>query len=118
MDDGLFNVAYELREQNTLLEATRARIDGHLRWFRENLAVPKRFNRTKSKGYYRRTAKGISWFRDTAEAQLFRMHELKDIVEAHGYVVSIIQEERIGYIVYEDEHQVVAEPFADTRTSS
>ena len=38
------------------------------------------------------------------------------VLEAHGYHVSILLEERLGYIVYEDEHQVIAEPFADTRT--
>ena len=44
------------------------------------------------------------------------MHELKRIVEVNGYVVSVVQEEKIGYVVHEDEVQVVAEPFADTRT--
>jgi len=28
----------------------------------------------------------------------------------------MLDEERPGYVVYEDEHQVIAEPFADTRT--
>jgi hypothetical protein len=46
------------------------------------------------------------------------MHQLASILESHGYVVAIVREERVGYIVYEDEHQVVAEPFADTRTGS
>jgi hypothetical protein len=44
------------------------------------------------------------------------MHDLKLIAEANGYVVSLITEDRIGYVVYEDENQVVAEPFADTKT--
>jgi hypothetical protein len=43
---------------------------------------------------------------------------MKDVIEANGHVVEIIREERIGYVVYEDEAQVVAEPFADTRTDS
>lgn len=45
------------------------------------------------------------------------MHELKRVLEAEGHAVTIIAEDRIGYIVYEDELQVIAEPFADTRTS-
>ena len=44
------------------------------------------------------------------------MHELKRIVEGSGHIVRIVQEERIGYIVYKDDAQVIAEPFADTRT--
>jgi hypothetical protein len=44
------------------------------------------------------------------------MHAMKRVVEANGFVVEVIREERIGYVVYEDEVQVVAEPFADTNT--
>jgi len=45
------------------------------------------------------------------------MHRLKNILETYGHPVAIIGETRIGYIVYEDDLQVVAEPFSDTQTS-
>jgi hypothetical protein len=45
------------------------------------------------------------------------MHEIKRVLEANGHVVHLLREERVGYIVYSDEAQVVAEPFADTRTN-
>jgi hypothetical protein len=77
---------------------------------------PARFNRTRSKGYYRRDTRGIAWFRDTAGDCLTRMHVLKRLIESHGNAVAVIYETHVGYIVYEDEAQVVAEPFADTRT--
>ena len=35
-----------------------------------------------------------------------------------GYAVTLIHEEHVGYFVYEDEVQVVAEPFAETRTKA
>ena len=44
------------------------------------------------------------------------MHALKHSVEEHGFVIRVIREERVGFIVYEDEFQVVAEPFRETRT--
>jgi hypothetical protein len=44
------------------------------------------------------------------------MHEIKRILEANRHMVHILREDRVGYIVYSDEAQVVAEPFADTRT--
>ena len=44
------------------------------------------------------------------------MHEIKRVLEANGHVVHIVREDRIGYIVYTDDAQVIAEPFADTRT--
>jgi hypothetical protein len=44
------------------------------------------------------------------------VQQLEAVLEAHGYHVSMLREERVGYVAHEDEHQVIAEPFADTRT--
>jgi hypothetical protein len=87
-----------------------------LRWFGENLETPDRFNRSKSKGIYRRTTRGIAWFKDNAAECLSRMHRMKGILEKYGHPVTMLAETRIGYVVYEDEFQVVAEPFSDTQT--
>jgi len=43
---------------------------------------------------------------------------MKRIVEANGYSVGLVRADRVGYVIYEDEVQVVAEPFADTPTSA
>ena len=75
------------------------------------------FNRTSSKEFYRRKTGGIAWFRDTATKCLAHMHGLTGALEALGHVVVVIREQRIGYVVYEDALQVVAEPFADTQTT-
>ena len=117
VEGGLFGAAYSLRAAGLLSATERTTLEEHLAWFEQNLAIPERFNRSRSKGYYRRATKGISWFRDTAKEHLARMHELKRIVEANGYIVSLIKEDRVGYVTFEDENQVVAEPFADTKTS-
>lgn len=37
------------------------------------------------------------------------------ILEQHNVYVRVLKTDRPGYIVYEDQHQVVAEPFADLR---
>ena len=63
-----------------------------LKWFDKNLLEPDRFNRSSSKGFYRRATRGIAWLRDTATDCVSRMHHLKDILEAHGHQVSIIRE--------------------------
>ena len=116
VEGGLFAAAYALRDSAVLPAAHRSTLENHLNWFRANLEIPSRFNRSRSKGYYRRATKGISWFRDTAKEHIARMHELKLIAEANGYVVSLVKEDRIGYVIYEDANQVIAEPFADTHT--
>ena len=113
---GLFQIAYSIRDSHATSQGVERAIRQQLDWFSKHLPAPKRFNRSRSKGYYRRTTKGISWFKDTATECLARMFILKRIAEEHGYLVSVISEDRIGFIVYEDEVQVVAEPFSDTRT--
>lgn len=118
VEAGLFHVAYRLSRADDISDTDRKLIKEHLTWFEENLKKPARLNRSSSKGYYRRATKGISWLRDTARDHVSRMHALKRIAEANGYAVSLVTEERVGYVVYEDEFQVVAEPFADTRTNA
>ena len=88
----------------------------HLGWFEKNLQAPARFNRTKSKGFYRRNTRGIAWFKDTATEHLARIHAIKDILERYGHPVVLLSEARVGYVIYDDAFQVVAEPFADTQT--
>ena len=38
------------------------------------------------------------------------------ILEHYGHPVLILSEERVGYVVHEDDFQIIAEPFADTCT--
>ena len=87
-----------------------------LAWFAQHLAKPPRFNRSRSKGYLCRTSKGIAWLRHTAVDHISRMYDLKRIAEANGHTVRVLSEDRVGYVAYEDEFQVIAEPFADTQT--
>ena len=115
---GLFQVAHKLRDSLEVSANDRQLLRDELVWFNENLAEPDRLNRSSSKGFYRRRTRGIAWFRDTASECISRMHELKRILEAYGYHVDVIREDRIGYVVYEDDLQVIAEPFSDTRTNA
>jgi hypothetical protein len=116
VEDGLFTLAYQLRDDPSIAEADRQLLKEHLSWFVKHLPTPERLNRTSSKGFYRRATKGIAWFRDSATECLARMHEMKRVIEAEGRVVTVITEDRIGYVVYEDDFQVIAEPFSDTQT--
>lgn len=117
VDAGVFRLAHELLEGGTIEEPQLAVLSEALAWFDVNLKKPERFNRTSSKGFYRRKTGGIAWFRDSATECLSQMYALKGVLEAHGHVVEVIREQRVGYVVYEDDLQVVAEPFADTQTA-
>ena len=83
---------------------------------REELGDADPIQPTKSKGFYRRNTRGIAWFKDCATEHLARMQEMKTLLEQYGHPVVMLSESRVGYLIYEDAFQVVAEPFSDTRT--
>jgi hypothetical protein len=116
VEEGLFRTAFRLRDSSRVEAEDRRLLTEALCWFGENLVTPDRFNRSKSKGFYRRTTRGIAWFRDSATDCLSRMHQIRVILDKYGHPVTMLTETRIGYVVYQDELQVVAEPFSDTQT--
>lgn len=109
-------LAYELRDSPQVNAADRDLLAQNLAWFEKNLETPARFNRTKSKGFYRRKTRGIAWFKDTATEHLSRMHLINHVLEKYGHAVEMLSEARVGYVTHEDAFQIVAEPFADTQT--
>ena len=113
--DGVFGVAYEAFEEGDLSDYEREVLGDLLTWFEHNLEVPKRFNRTKSKGYYRRATKGVSWFKASARRHVSKMYRLAAILRDLGHNVTLIRTSNPGYLIYEDSQQGVAEPFNDLR---
>lgn len=95
---------------------TAKQLEDLLDWFRKNLSIPTSFTRTKSKGYYRRDTFGISWFKPTSKQHIEQSFELIALLELNGYPIEILKTKRVGYVVYEDDVQIVAEPFSDTKT--
>jgi hypothetical protein len=62
---------------------------------------------------HRKKNDAISWFKNAAIEHLARVRELAAILDNHGVTVRALKAKRVGYVVYEDEYQIVAEPFAD-----
>lgn len=77
-------------------------------WFREHLKKPKRFSRAHH-------AFAICWFKDTAVEHLAQARQFAYLLGAHGIFVRQLLTDRPGYVVYEDEFQVAAEPFHGKR---
>lgn len=69
-------------------------------------------SRTRNANHKQKRA--LSWFKDSAHAHLERVRRLVALLESCGVVAEMITTERPGYVVYEDDFQMVAEPFADT----
>jgi hypothetical protein len=112
---GILDVAHNLCDHGDMRPEERAVLEGLLRWFDKSLEVPERFCRQTTK-VHRRPARAISWFRDSAGEHIGRARKVAAILEGHGVCVHMTTTERPGYIIYEDPHQVAAEPFADTQT--
>ncbi len=111
---GVFHAVRNLRDEEKLHAHEEAQHDSIVRWFDEHLEKPTRFTASKPP-FYRKKSKAISWFKDTAHEHLARVRELVVILEHHGISVEMLKANRVGYIVYEDEFQIVAQPFADVR---
>ena len=69
---GVIAAAYELAHSSAHPDATVNELRRWLTWFETHLAVPDRFNRTKSKSWYRRDTHGISWLRAGATEHVTR----------------------------------------------
>lgn len=78
-------------------------------WFQENLAIPGQFSRGGWKG---RGQPGLSWFKPAAAEHIRQMHRLKLALEACGVHVDILTTRDPGVIIWQDHHQLVAEPGA------
>ena len=110
---GLFQVARALRESCQLPARDAEKLESLRDWFNEHLERPERLA-LSSKPHAK--AQALSWFRDTASEHIAKMREFADILERQGIGVVMIRTNRPGYVLYEDEYQVAAYPFADTTT--
>ena len=109
---GVFQAVANLREEGKLLHHEEEQHNLIRSWFNENLEKPTRFTNSKPP-YYRKPNKAISWFKDTAKDHLSQIRGLIAILQSHGIQVEILKADRVGYVVYEDEFQIVAEPFRE-----
>lgn len=80
-------------------------------WFNQHLKGPYDYRlRTP-----RRARRAICWFKPTAREHLSRAWQMAWILERNDVFIRTIKVERTGYVLYEDDAQILAEPFADIR---
>lgn len=109
---GVFHAAWSLRDEGRLYRHEFEQLEELREWFNLHLEKPTRFTASKPP-YYRKPQRAISWFKHTATEHIAKMRVIVAVVEAHGISVEMLKAERVGYVVYEDQYQIVAEPFAD-----
>ena len=111
---GIFQAIAKLEDHGKLCPHEKSESDFIEKWFEENLLEPTRFTTSKPP-YYRKQNTAISWFKDGADEHIRHVRSLAAILENHGVSVEMLTTDRVGYVVYEDEFQIVAEPFTGER---
>ena len=110
-ETGLLSAAYRLMRSDRVHEYEEKAIHEHIVWLEEHLPEPDRFTRTRNA--YHKNTHGLSWLKPTAQDALKHLRALAAILEEHGIPVTMVTTDKPGYLVYEDEWQIVAEPFGN-----
>ena len=109
---GVIRAAWYHEEQRLFPAEQSREVQAIFKWLNAHLPQPDRMSRTRNA--YHKNKIALSWFKDSAAGPLQRARRLAALLDACGVPVEMITTERPGFVVYEDEFQVVAEPFADT----
>jgi hypothetical protein len=109
---GVFSAGWQLDDGGALTPWESAWWRDTMRWFGRTLPQPESATRSSRPNAPNRA---IFWFKASAREHIARMYEIMTLLTEHGVAVEVLQTERPGYVVYEDEFQVAAEPFRGDR---
>jgi hypothetical protein len=101
---GIFQAAVRALERQQITGHDADELGELKAWFNEHLEKPASFGRG-------RHSLGICWFKTGAIEHISRIWEMVRVLERNGIFVKKIKTDKPGYVVYEDEWQLVAEPF-------
>ncbi len=104
VEQGIFHAAMLALEWQQITGHDADELNGIRAWFGEHLERPDSFGRN-------RLRLGICWFKTEAVEHISRIWEMARILERNGIYLKKIKTDKPGYVIYEDEWQLVAEPF-------
>jgi len=105
---GIFQAMADLAASGRMVAFEHERYEEVRAWFRVHLKKPTRFARAKHSA-------AVCWFKDTAREHLAQARQFVYLLEEQGVAVRQLITDRPGYVVYEDNFQVAAEPFRGER---
>jgi hypothetical protein len=108
---GIFGAAYRLLDDDQIPDYSRTEIRTTLNWFKTHLPIPERFARSRRP---HRQDDGLCWFKSQAKDCMRQIRYLVMLVSEHDINVRELLTDTPGYLIYEDESQVVARPFSST----
>ena len=104
VERGIFQAAGQALEWQNVTGSDADELKELRAWFNENLEKPTSFGRDTLR-------LGICWFKTAATEHISRIWQMVQILERNGIYVKKIRTDKPGYVIYEDEWQLVAEPF-------
>jgi hypothetical protein len=104
VEQGIFQAAALALEWGNITGADAGELNELRAWFGDNLEEPTSFGRDTLR-------LGICWFKTHSDQHIARIWEMVRILERNGIYVKKIRTDKPGYLIYEDEWQIVAEPF-------
>lgn len=105
--EGIFIAAYKLRDEGDITSYQREELRSDLLWFNEHLPLPPPLSN-------RGNERAVSWFKSQSKECISRVWSVVHILEENGIAITKITTEDPGYVIYEDEFQVVAWPSGAT----
>src|ERR1700730_1845397 len=104
VEQGIFQAAAQALEWQNITGSDADELNELRAWFSENLEKPTSFGREKLR-------LGICLFKTASTEHISRIWEMVQILERNGIYVKKIRTDKPGYVIYEDEWQLVAESF-------
>lgn len=104
VEQGIFQAAARALEWQEITGSDADELNELRAWFTENLEKPTSFGRDKLR-------LGICWFKTGSSEHISRIWEMVRVLERNGIYVKKVRTDKPGYVIYEDEWQLVAEPF-------
>jgi hypothetical protein len=104
VEQGVFQAVARALERRDIMGSDADELNELRAWFSDNLEKPTSFGRDKLR-------LGICWFKAGSSEHISRIWEIVRILERNGIYVRKIRTDKPGYVIYEDEWQLVAEPF-------
>jgi hypothetical protein len=104
VEQGIFQAVAQALEWENITGSDADELNEMRAWFNKNLGKPTSFGRDKFRF-------GVCWFKTGSTEHISRIWEMVHILERNGIYVKKIRTDKPGYVIYEDEWQLVAEPF-------
>ena len=105
-EQGLFVKSYQLLKSGDLNEGEIADLKAILKWFEDELPIPKNEEiRNENTG-----RRAVFWYRSSARECIGRMWELANALRSHGHAIEIKTCLYFGNVAYIDKYQVAVYP--------